>query len=218
MPGIRSFRPAAAGESGLGNGASTASNLSVFDRNYAFPESGSSSSGEAVLVIRLARTDHDGLAILVEFLNGDENQAVGAARGHPDDLLRHPKDDEPSDYVAPSSGSDTPTRRRGPYRDSIDPARPRSSRRQRRTAAVVAAGLVLVALIVRGSPSPPSNPASSQTTTTPPVTATRWTYDAQWFAAVGPLNEPPSSCAADTPGNEDTPAPRSPAESSIGTQ
>jgi hypothetical protein len=162
-----------------------------------------SSLGGAVLVVRLAPRQGNGVDVVIELLTGTQNQRLDGLLEpdprHPSDgdrheLGSHPERDELVDYT-PTSGHDIRTTLRQPQHDRSHTDKPRRARRRGRTAAMLASVVVLIGLILLTSPSRPDIPASSMTATRPPVTPTPWAYEAQWFAAVGP-NSVPNLCAA----------------------
>ena len=185
----------------------TASDRDRSDHTYAPGENSLPCLGETVVVVRVVRTQCNGVEVVVELLTGNQNARLDALlkpdgryssdRGPDDEFAPHPEHDELADYTPPTPGHDTRTTLRRPHNDRSHTDRPRTGRRGR-TAAILAAGIVLFALILFRSPSRPDIPASSLPATTPPTTGTLWTYDAQSFAAVGPPTLP-TSCASGLP-------------------
>jgi hypothetical protein len=178
----------------------TSSDLRPSDRTEVAVDNSLSSLGEAVLVVRLARTQR-GVDVVVEVLSAGfgwfdalrEPDARPTRGGDRDDELSPYTDSEKLvDYMPSTSGHAT---RRQPHHDRSHTDRPRRVRQRRRTAAILAAGVVLIGLVLLSSPSPPDIPASSVAASTPPVTATPSAYEAQWFAAVGP-NSASNLCGA----------------------
>jgi hypothetical protein len=185
----------------------TASDHDRSDQIYPSGENSRHFLGEAIVVVRLVRTQGNGVDVVVELLANNQNGKLDGplkpdARHTPDgdsddELAPHPEHHELADYTLPTPDHDTRTTLRQPHHERSHTHPPRTGRRRGGAAAIIAAAIVLLALVLLRphfrADIPVSPPAP-----TPPTTGTPWTNAAQSLTAAGAPTLP-TFCASSLP-------------------
>jgi hypothetical protein len=106
------------------------------DRTYPSGDNSRRSLGEAIVVVRLAQTQRNGVDVVVELLTGNQNGRLDGPlkpdarhtsdRDPDDELAPHPEHHELADHTAPTPDNDTRTTLRQPHNERSHTHPPRT--------------------------------------------------------------------------------------------